>query len=181
MLAVLSPQAVQTLAKRGRIATYYALSIMLLAVVAFGFAGTLMPENPYTANPYTTWSIYGLLTNNEALELDSLTSMLCCNNFLIDWRAGSYISHEYIWIHPVYRGFQYSKTQSSFTWAGSYGLLVTPEYLERFNGILVLRFSALHMPGVFAENILEYVWKKVAEGEVTIHYLSKHFILLSST
>jgi len=53
-LQALSLQAVQTLAKRGRIATYYALSIILLAAISFGFAGTLMPENPYTANPYAT-------------------------------------------------------------------------------------------------------------------------------
>jgi len=181
MLAILSPQAVQVLAKRGHIATCYALSIILLAVISFGSAGTLMPENPYTANPYATWSISGLLTYSEALELDNLTSMLCCNNFLLDWRTGGYISHKYIWIYPVYRGFQYPKTQSSFTWAGSYGLLVTPEYLERSNEMLVLRFSALHMPGVFAQDILEYVWKKVTEGKVSVYYLSRHFIVLLLT
>jgi len=180
-LQALSLQAVQTLAKRGRIATYYALSIILLAAISFGFAGTLMPENPYTANPYATWSISGLLTYDEARELENIASMLCCNNFLIDWRANHYISYKYIWIHSVYRGFQYAETKGSFTSAGSYGLLVTPEYLERFDDILVLRFSALHMPEVFAEDILEYAWKKVAEGKTTIYYFSKNFIILAST
>jgi hypothetical protein len=123
-----------------------------------------MPENPYTANPYATWSISGLITYNEAQELDNIAFKLCCNNYLVDWRSGSYIGYKYLWIQPLSKGFYNPETQGFFTYAGSYGLLVTPEYLTNFNGVLIFRQSSLNMleaysPGtnVFLNNIIDKV------------------------
>jgi len=157
MLIILSPQAVQTLTKRGRIATYYALSIILLAVISFGFAGTLMPENPYTANPYATWSISGLLTYDEAQELTNVASMLCCNNYLIDWRAGVYLSYKYLWIETWFIGFYNLETQSFFIFGGGYGLWITPEYLGKFTGMLIFRETSLNLPEVYSPNIKSFL------------------------
>jgi len=47
-----------------------------------------MPENPYTANPYAAWPISGFPTRNKAKEIKRLATILCCNEYLIDWRAG---------------------------------------------------------------------------------------------
>jgi len=163
MLAVLSPQAVQVLAKRGRLATYYTLSIILLAVVSFGFAGTLMPENPYTANPYAIWSTSGLITYDEAKILNEIGSLLCCNNYLVDWRAGAYLYYKYLWIQPLYRGFYYPEAQSVFTLAGSYGLYITAEYFIKYEGVFIFRVMSLRMIEAFSPNIEHFLYS-------TIHY-----------
>jgi len=112
-----------------------------------------MPENPYTANPYSSWSTSGLITYNEAQELRNLAPLFCCNNFLIDWRAGDFLASIYLWIHPEYRGFHITNTQSKFLLAGSYGLLVTSEYLKNFNGIQILRKNALHMSEAYSSEL----------------------------
>ena len=164
LLAILSPQAFESLTRRGKLGADYVYALLLLAVLSFGFAGTLMPENPYTANPYATWSISGLITYNEAQELENIAFKLCCNNYLVDWRSGSYIGYKYLWIQPLSKGFYNPETQGFFTYAGSYGLLVTPEYLTNFNGVLIFRQSSLNMleaysPGinVFLNNIIDKV------------------------
>jgi hypothetical protein len=152
VLAVLSPLALRALTKRERKGLLYA-SLLLLAIVSFCFAGTLMPENPYTANPHANWSISGLVTYGEAQELKDVASFLCCNNYLVDWRAGLHIAYEYLWVQPLCRGFYNPKTNSSFTFAGSYGLVITSEYLRSFNGILIFRGSALHMPESYSPQL----------------------------
>jgi hypothetical protein len=145
VLTILSPQAVRELAKRGHIGAYYALSLLLLAVISFGLAGTLMPGNPYTANPHSTLSISGLITYSEAQELKNIAFKLCCNNYLVDWRSGRYLNYKYLWIQPLFQGFYNPETQGYFTYAGSYGLLVSPKYLTNFNGVLIFRQSSLDM------------------------------------
>jgi hypothetical protein len=145
VLTILSPQAVRELAKRGHIGAYYALLLLLLAVISFGLAGTLMPGNPYTANPHSTLSISGLITYSEAQELKNIAFELCCNNYLVDWRSGGYLSYKYLWIQPLFQGFYSPETQGYFTYAGSYGLLVSPKYLTNFNGVLIFRQSSLDM------------------------------------
>jgi hypothetical protein len=164
LLAILSPQAFESLTRRGKLGAGYAYALLFLAILSFGFAGTLMPENPYTANPYSLESISGLITYDEAQELDNIAFKLCCNNYLLDWRSGTYIGYKYLWIQPLSRGFYNSETQSFFTYAGSCGLLVTPEYLTSFNGVLIFRQSSLNMleaysPGtnVFLNNIIDKV------------------------
>jgi len=164
LLVILSPQAFQSLTKRGKVGMNYAYVLLLLAILSFGFAGTLMPGNPYTANPYLAWSISGLVKYGEAQELDNIAFKLCCNNYLLDWRSGAYIGYKYLWIQPLSRGFYNSETQSFFTYAASPGLLVTPEYLTSFNGVLIFRQSSLNMleaysPGtnVFLNNIIDKV------------------------
>jgi hypothetical protein len=96
LLAILSPQAFESLTRRGKLGAGYAYALLLLAILSFGFAGTLMPENPYTANPYSPWSISGLITYSEAQEVRNLAPLLCCNNFLIDWRAGDFLASIYL-------------------------------------------------------------------------------------
>jgi hypothetical protein len=175
MLSIVSPRGIQALARRERIGTYYAFSMVLLAIISFGFAGTLIPENPYTASAYGAWSITGLIKYNEAQELDKIVSLLCCNNYLIDWRAGAYLGFKYLWIQPLSRGFYDPGSRSSFIFAGSYGLLVTPEYLEDFNGILVLRISALTMSDSFIPHILEYIQKRASKENII--YSSTNFLI----
>jgi hypothetical protein len=175
MLSIVSPRGIRALARRGRAGTYYAFSMVLLAIISFGFAGTLMPGNPYTVSAYEAWSITGLIKYNEAQELDKIVSLLCCNNYLIDWRAGVYLRFKYLWIQPLSKGFYYPGTQSSFILAGYYGLLVTPEYLEDFNGVLVLRISALTMSDSFAPHILEYIQKRTSKENII--YSSTNFLI----
>jgi len=179
-LAVLSPRAVRALAKRGRKGSLYAILLPLLAITSFGFAGTLMPENPYTANPYAWWSIRGLVTYGEAHELKDVAPLLRYNDYLVDWRAGSYLMYEYLWVQPLYRGFYSAEVNSSFTFAGAYRLLVTPEYLEQFNGTLILRGSASKsMFEAFAPGTADYIRRKVIEGTAAVYYSGKHILVIS--
>jgi len=179
-LAVLSPRAVRALAKRGRKGSLYAILLLLLAITSFGFAGTLMPENPYTANPYAWWSIRGLVTYGEAHELKDVAPLLRYNDYLVDWRAGSYLMYEYLWVQPLYRGFYSAEVNGSFTFAGAYKLLVTPEYLEQFNGTLIVRGSAFKsMPEAFAPGIADYIRRKMIEGTATVYYSGKHILIIS--
>lgn len=179
MLIILSPRGIRALTRRGRIGVYYALSLVLLAITSFGFAGTLMPGNPYTANPYASWSISGLITYGEAQELKNIASLLCCNNYLVDWRTGVYMVHEYLWVQPQYRGFYNVKTDSSFTIAGTYGLLVTPEYLTHFNGIFIFRRGAISMPEAFAPQIVDCIKESMTNGTIAVYYSSNHIVVIS--
>jgi hypothetical protein len=180
VLAVLSPRALRALIKRGRAGSLYATLLLSLAITSFCFAGTLMPEDPYTANPYSYWSIYGLVTYGEARELKDVAPLLCCNNYLVDWRAGAYIAYECLWVQPFDRGFYDPKTNSSFTFAGSYRLVVTPEYLKQFNGILILRESASKsMFKALAPQTVDYVKREVAKGAATVYYSGNRVLIVS--
>jgi hypothetical protein len=180
VLAVLSPRALRALRRRGRAGSLYAILLLLLAITSFGFAGTLMPENPYTANSYTAWSIYGLVTYGEARELKDVAPLLCCNNYLVDWRASAYIAYERLWVQPLYRGFYDPKTNSTFTFAGFYGLVVTPEYFRSFNEIPIFRSSALHMPEAYSPQLVSLLSDELSK--TAILYASPHIKLaLSST
>ena len=179
VLAVLSQQAIYVLIKRGRLATCYVLTLVLLSVVSFGFAGILMPRNPYTANPYSSWSLSGLITYSEALELNNIASKLCCNNFLIDYRAGRYIKYMYLWIKPLNGEFYYDEARSMFKLAGTYGLIITPEHLKQSNELIIFRVSALNMPEVFVPNIIDYIQKAITIGEANIFYQSKQLMIFS--
>jgi uncharacterized membrane protein len=170
LLAILSPQAFQSLASRGRIGIGYAYALLLLAVFSFGFAGTLMPNNTYTANPYSIWSISGLITYSEELELENIAFKLCCNNYLLDWRTGAYLGYKYLWIQPLSRGFYNPETQSFFIYAGSYGLLVTSEYFTNFKGILIFRQSSLNMPEAYSPRIDTFL--NTITDKVSILYMS---------
>jgi hypothetical protein len=159
LLIILSPQAFEPLTRRGKLGASYAYALLLLAILSFGFTGTLMPGNPYTANPYSQWSISGLITYDEAQELRSIAPLFCCNNFLVDRRAGDYLISTYLWIYPEYRGFHIIVTQSRFIFAGSYGLLVTSEYLKNFNGIWIFRKNALQMLEAYSSEVPLYITK----------------------
>jgi hypothetical protein len=166
LLAMLSPQVFESLTRRGKLGAGYAYALLLLAILSFGFAGTLMPENPYTANPYSLWSVSGLITYDEAQELRNLTPLLCCNNFLVDRRTGDYLTSIYLWIYPEYRGFHITYAQSRFIFAGSYGLLVTPEYLKNFNGIWIFRKNALQMLEAYSSEVPLYATKMYTNTSV---------------
>jgi hypothetical protein len=170
VLTILSPQAVREIAKRGHIGAYYALSLLLLAVISFGLAGTLMPGNPYTANPHSAWSISGLITYSEAQELENIAFKLCCNNYLVDWRSGEYLSYKYLWIQPSFQGFYNPETQGYFTYAGSYGLLVSSKYLINFNGVLIFRQSSLDMFEAYSPETDTFL--KNIVGKISALYMS---------
>jgi hypothetical protein len=177
LLAILSPQAFESLTRRGKLSAGYAYALLLLAILSFGFAGTLMPENPYTANPYPPWSISGLITYSEAQELDDIAIKLCCNNYLLDWRSGAYIGYKYLWIHPLSKGFYNPEAQGFFTYAGSYGFLVTPEYLTSFNGVLIFRRSSLNMLEAYSPGIDVFLNNMI--DKVSILYMSPQIRIIS--
>jgi hypothetical protein len=178
LLAILSPQAFESLTRRGKLGAGYAYALLLLAILSFGFAGPLMPENPYTANPYSSWSISGLIIYNEAQELRNLAPLFCCNNFLIDWRAGAYLGYKYLWIQPWYKGFRDLNTRSFFTFAGSYGLLITPKYLEQSKEILIFRRSAFEMPEAYSIDVLKHIYLMIYKQNTSVYYFSGNFIVL---
>ena len=177
VLTILSPQAIKALLKRGRAGAYYALLLVLLAIVSFGFTGALMPGNPYTANSQTVWSLSGLLTYSETRELEKLAPLFCCNNYLVDWRAGVYVGYEYLWVQARYRGFYNLETQSSFTLAGSYGLLVTIEYFDHFTGVLIFRKTSLNMREAYSPNIHLFLDSMISK--VSVLYTSPQIKLIS--
>ncbi|MCC6056448.1 MAG: hypothetical protein LM583_07215, partial [Desulfurococcaceae archaeon] len=177
LLTILSPQAFESLTRRGKLGASYAYSLLLLAILSFGFAGTLMPENPYTANPYPPWSISGLITYSEAQELRNLAPTLCCSNFLIDWRAGSYLRYvAYLWARSRYRGFYDYNCSCMFIYAGSFDLLVTPEYLRNFNGLFILRVRALYMPEAYSPTMSKAVDYEIMHRSLV--YSSDNFVIL---
>jgi hypothetical protein len=177
LLAILSPQAFEALTRRGKLGASYAYALLLLAILSFGFAGPLMPENPYTANPYPPWSISGLITYSEAQELRNLAPTLCCNNFLIDWRAGSYLRYAaYLWSQSRYRGFYDYNYSCTFIYAGSFDLLVTPEYLRNFNGSFILRVRALHMPEAYSPTMSKAIDYEMMHRSLV--YNSNNFVIL---
>uniref|UniRef100_A0A7J2U438 Glycosyltransferase RgtA/B/C/D-like domain-containing protein n=1 Tax=Ignisphaera aggregans TaxID=334771 RepID=A0A7J2U438_9CREN len=178
LLAMLSPQAFESLTRRGKLGAGYAYALLLLAILSFGFTGTLMPENPYTANPYLPWSMSGLITYDEAQELRNLAPLFCCNNFLIDWRAGAYLGYKYLWIQPWYRGFRNLNTGSLFIFAGSYGLLITPKYLEQSKEILIFRRSAFEMPEAYSTDVLKHIYLMIYKQNTSVYYFSGNFIIL---
>jgi hypothetical protein len=178
LLALLSPQAFEALTRRGKLGAGYAHALLLLAILSFGFAGTLMPENPYTANPYPPWSISGLITYSEAQGLRNLAPLFCCNNFLIDWRAGVDLGYKYLWIQPLYRGFSDLNTRSLFTFAGSYGLLITPAYLKQSKEILIFRRSAFEMPEAYSTDVLKHIYLMIYKQTTSVYYFSGNFIIL---
>ncbi|MCC6056741.1 MAG: hypothetical protein LM583_08705, partial [Desulfurococcaceae archaeon] len=178
LLTILSTRSLETLLGRGLVGAYYVFSLILLTIISFGFAGTLMPKNPYTANPYATWSISGLITYDEAQELRNLAPLFCCNNFLIDWRAGAYLGYKYLWIQPWYRGFRDLNTGSLFTFAGSYGLLITPKYLEQSKEILIFRRSAFEMLEAYSTDVLKHIYLMIYKQNTSVYYFSGNFIIL---
>ena len=176
LLAILSPQTFESLTRRGKLGAGYAYALLLLAILSFGFTGTLMPENPYTANPYSPWSIAGLVAYDEAQELRSIASLLCCNNFLVDRRSGDYLTSIYLWIYPEYRGFRIIDSRSRVIFAGSYGLLVTPEYLKNFNGIWILRKNAFQMPETYSNEVPLYMTR--VHTSTSVLYFSNNIQIL---
>jgi len=136
-----------------------------------------MPENPYTANPYSPWSVSGLITYDEAQELRNLAPTLCCSNFLIDWRAGSYLRYAaYLWARSRYRGFYDYNCSCMFIYAGSFDLLVTPEYLRNFNGLFILRVRALHMPEAYSPTMSKAIDYEMMHRSLV--YSSNNFVIL---
>jgi hypothetical protein len=177
LLAILSPQAFESLTRRGKLGAGYAYALLLLAILSFGFAGSLMPENPYTANPYSLWSISGLITYSEAQELRNLAPTLCCNNFLIDWRAWSYLRYvAYLWAQSRYRGFYDYNCSCMFIYAGLSDLLVTPEYLRNFNGLFMLRARALYMPEAYSPTMSKAIDYEMMHRSLV--YNSNNFVIL---
>jgi len=170
LLTILSPRSLEILLSRGYIGFCYVFSLILLAIISFGFAGTLMPVNPYTANPYSSWSISGLITYSEAQELENIAFELCCNNYLVDWRSGEYLSYKYLWLQPLFQGFYNPETQGYFTYAGSYGLLVSPKYLINFNGVLIFRQSSLDMLEAYSPETDTFL--KNIVGKISALYMS---------
>jgi len=177
LLTILSPQAFESLTRRGKLGAGYAYALLFLAILSFGFAETLMPENPYTANPYSPWFVSGLITYDEAQELRNLAPTLCCSNFLIDWRAGGYLRYAaYLWARSRYRGFYDYNCSCMFIYAGSFDLLVTPEYLRNFNGLFILRVRALHMPEAYSPTMSKAIDYEMMHRSLV--YSSNNFVIL---
>jgi len=112
-----------------------------------------MPGNPYIANPYSQWSVSGLLTYREVKILNDISTLICCNNYLADWRSGAYLFYKYLWVQPQSTGFHSPVTQVTIEFAGSFGYCIMPEYLAKYRGMLIFRKSALEMPEAFSPDV----------------------------
>jgi hypothetical protein len=176
ILTVLTPKAIKVLAKRGFLGALYALVLIALSVISFGFAGTLMPENPYTANPYGLYSVSGAIKCDEVQELESIVFKLCCDSYLIDWKAGTYMRFKYLWTYTIPKGFYFPNNQCYFLLAGHIGFLVTPNELEYFNGTLIFRFSAMDIPTAFSKSIVP--WLKEYVHNHSVLYNSKNIQII---
>jgi hypothetical protein len=154
MLIVLSSKALHSLKRRGALGAVYGLALILLAIASFSFGGSLMPENPYTANPYSAYAICGLPTYDEARQLKQLSAMLYNVNVSIDWRGGAYLGYLYV-AHgeDLLEGgtTSNSKVRIAFLYAGSVEQLRE----ELSFHVLVLRRQAFSMPDAFSPSVLE--------------------------
>jgi len=148
VLIIFSLYAVQALLRYGRVGALYTSSLLLLATISFAFSGMFTLDVPHTVSP-----ISGILSYSEAQILEGLAHILCSNEYLVDWRAGAYLGYKLLWIQPRYRAFYSMESRSTFILGGSFGNYVTPEYLAKFNGMLIFRKTALNMAEVFSSSI----------------------------
>jgi len=135
MLAILTPYAFKILREKKWGATYSNL-LILIAVFAFVYSGVFTPKNPYTANPYSL-SLSGLVTQSEALQLQTISQLLGPGLYLTDWRSGLFIRYYYLFSEPLWQGFKHGDTV--FRLGGSYGLYIDSAYLKRFEGFVIIR------------------------------------------
>jgi hypothetical protein len=70
-----------------------------------------------------------------------------------------------------------SREGGRFIFAGSYGLFVTSEYLNNFNGIWILCKNALHMPEAYLSELPLYLAKMYINTSVI--YLSNNIQVLN--
>jgi len=154
ILIVLTSKAFYNLKSRGVVGAIYSLALVVLAITSFSFGGSLMPENPYTANPHSAYAIYGLPKYDEACQLEQLSEMLYNVNVSIDWRGGAYLGYIYT-THGenlLEEGVtSKSKVRITHLYAGS----IEQVKGELFSHVLVVRKSAFGMPEVFSPLVVE--------------------------
>jgi hypothetical protein len=153
VLAILAPYAFKVLAEKrgGRI---FSSLLLVVTIIAFAYSGLFAPGNPYTANPYS-YSVSGLISYDDALQLIAISHILGPGLYLTDWRSGLFLAYKYLWIIPRYQGFEYNNV--NFLEAGSYGLFINSMYLRNFRGLVLLRQGAMEMPGVYEPGIFSHV------------------------
>jgi len=149
LLATFVPYGFNILkAKRG--GPWYAVFLIAVAIVSFVFAGIFMPKNPYTANPHV-YSLYGLVTQCEAMQLHVISQLLGPGLYLTDWRSGLFMGYRYLFVEPLWQGFKYGDIV--FTLGGSYGLYIDLAYLKRFNGMIILREGSSDMVEAYSREV----------------------------
>lgn len=179
LLSSISPVAVHSLIKRGLSGKIYGILLLFTAIVSYVFAGTLMPGNPYVENRSSAWSVKGPVSYYEAEELLHISSFLCCNNYVIDWRSGAYLSYyRFVWINLTYIGSHDPETRSIFRYAGFMGFKVTVEHLKNTGEILIFRKSSINMPEAYTPIFPEELENNTIKGNVEILYLSDQFSIL---
>ena len=160
ILILIAVKGVRILLNRGRPGTLYAIFLVLLAFVSSVFGGTLMPENPYTENPYAPWALSGLLKYSEARELNSLANLFYRGNYIVDWRAAAYLMHSYVWIEQGFKGFYYDyypERDVTLMYAGSYAFVADLKLLKSYNAMLIFRNSATEMLGVYSQELVSCI------------------------
>ena len=109
-----------------------------------------MPENPFTATP-SVYSVYGLVSWEEATHIPILLQLLDGGKYVTDWRYGLSIAYEYTWISGKWN---YWVFEDIYVYnAGAYGLIVDQSLLERAKLYLIYRRNAEEMPNVYNEDI----------------------------
>jgi len=160
ILVLIAVKGVRILLNHGRPSTLYAIFLVLLAFVSSVFGGALMPENPYTANPYAPWTLSGLLRYSEARELDSLANLLYRGNYIVDWRAAAYLMYSYVWIEQGFKGFYYNyypERGVTLMYAGSYAFLADLKLLKKYDAMLIFRNSATQMLGLYSQELISCI------------------------
>jgi hypothetical protein len=157
VLAIIAPKSLFALTSRGRAGIVYALAILFLAIISFGFEGVLMPENPYVSTFHTGTFSSGSLKWVEVYELSNLASLLTNDvEYITDVKAGLYLGYNYIWIKFESRGIFLPEKGIRFLLGGFY-FTITPDYLERFHGMLLFREGGLRIMKAYSPDILSYI------------------------
>ena len=149
LLAMLAPHGFSIL-KAKRNGSLFAVFLMFVAITSFVYTGVFMPENPFTATP-SVYSVYGLVSWEEATHIPILLQLLDGGKYITDWRYGLSIAYEYTWISGKWN---YWVFEDIYVYnAGAYGLIVDQSLLERAKLYLIYRRNAEEMPNVYNEDI----------------------------
>jgi len=70
------------------------------------------------------------------------------------------MAYIYTWFKPIFRDFAIPEREITFTYAGSYGLLVTPDYIQKFR-VLMFRSRAIQMIEAYSQEASSYIKKNI--------------------
>ena len=174
ILAVLLPCGFELL--RGRkYGVVYSNVLIIIAIVAFSFNGVFAPYNDYVL--HGAFSIVHPLSFEESMELTMVLNYFSSGNYIVDNMLGHYVSYKYVLVEHKFVGYYYKQEKIMLYFAGSYGLVVSEQYLYHFNGSIVIRIATLPFQWIYSRNFVDALARKT---EFSVVY-SSHNILIIRT